>query len=878
VCVFVHRHPVEVAHSLRARTGLPLAYGMALWEKYNLMALAGARGLPRAVVGYDALMRDPVAGAARLRAELAALGVGPLRELRPEEVLGLVKPSLHRQQADGHADALASGGQIALHRAMGSGSASAFDGPLPALSATASEILRLVEAGMARSARPAEPEYVKPPPDPEVQRLLELGKDLEKLCRRTERAYRELAASRRWALANALAFKFDALSPESRLVALEPIEAARRALAANLGRPKKAAVVICVHNALEDVRRCLESVAAKTRDALVILVDDGSDEATRFYLEEFAATHPACHLIRHGVARGYTVAANAGLRAATQPYVVLLNSDTVVPEGWLDRLVAFGEANPGVGLFGPVSNAASFQSVPERYDAKGGWAINALPEGLSPDDMARLVELSAPPSHPRVPILNGFCFVIRREVFERVGYLDEETFPQGYGEENDFCLRAGEAGFELAVVADSYVYHAKSKSFGSERRAELSKSANEKLLAKHGAERVKAATGSLKDEPQLAALRASLGARLAARGAGERLLKVLFLMPMRAQPNGGIYSVVQEAAGMRERGVYAQIAVRDFHRQSFLDLFPGMPPGMFWSIGKKVEFDRYAGTFDVVVATIFTGVEMLERLAAANPGVLPAYYIQDYEPMFYRPGSSYHAEASASYTRVPGALRFAKTRWLCDAVRERHGGEMHKVVPSIDHGVYHPVGRRATEGVVTVCAMIRPGTPRRGARPTMEALAAAKGVFGDRMRAVIFGCGSDDPGFAGLRIGFEFENRGPLPREGVAELLRESDVFLDYSTYQAFGRTALEAMACGCAVAVPSAGGADEYAVDGENALVIDTADGAAMVDGVLRLVGDGALRARLASAGLATAARFTVGAAVESEIALFRSALERRG
>jgi hypothetical protein len=108
-------------------------------------------------------------------------------------------------------------------------------------------------------------------------------------------------------------------------------------------------VVVCVHNALDHAKACLESVVESGMPDRLILVDDGSGQETRAYLQEAARTTGAL-LIRNESALGYTRAANLGLTAGTSPFVCLLNSDTVVAPGWLDRLVACAEAHPSAGL------------------------------------------------------------------------------------------------------------------------------------------------------------------------------------------------------------------------------------------------------------------------------------------------------------------------------------------------------------------------------------------------------------------------------------------------------------------------------------------------------------------------------------------------
>jgi GT2 family glycosyltransferase/SAM-dependent methyltransferase len=243
-------------------------------------------------------------------------------------------------------------------------------------------------------------------------------------------------------------------------------------------------IIICVHNALEDVKRCLDSVVCHTRMPYsLILVDDGSNDETRAYLVSFADSQSAL-LIRNEQAKGYTFAANQGLKRSRSEYVVLLNSDTVVTPLWLDRMVACGESNAQVGLVGPLSNVASWQSIPEII-CDGDWAENRLPAGFSVADMGKLVGQYSARLYPRIPFLNGFCLMIKRGVLEQIGYFDEAVFGKGYGEENDFCLRARKAGWQLAIADDTYIYHAQSRSYSHERRKELSKQADVALATKH---------------------------------------------------------------------------------------------------------------------------------------------------------------------------------------------------------------------------------------------------------------------------------------------------------------------------------------------------------------------------------------------------------
>lgn len=177
------------------------------------------------------------------------------------------------------------------------------------------------------------------------------------------------------------------------------------------------------------------------------------------------------------------------MRASTAEFLVLLNSDTIVCEEWLDRLCQAMDRNEKIGVVGPLSNTASWQSIPELSDGSD-WAMNPLPKGVTVDKMAELVSKYSACIHPEVPLLNGFCLMIRKKALEQIGFFDEVNFGQGYGEEDDFNLRAEKKGWRKVVADDVYIYHAQSKSYSSERRYQLSHASGVRLHKKHGSETI----------------------------------------------------------------------------------------------------------------------------------------------------------------------------------------------------------------------------------------------------------------------------------------------------------------------------------------------------------------------------------------------------
>lgn len=619
-------------------------------------------------------------------------------------------------------------------------------------------------------------------------------------------------------------------------------------------------VVVCVHDALADVKGCLDSVVRHTRAPYrLVVVDDGSGDEARRYLEEFAEGQGAT-LLRNSEARGYTRAANQGLAAGTSPFAVLLNSDTVVTPEWLERLVGCAESDPAVGLAGPVSNCASWQSVPEVFDAAGDWNENPLEEGIPVDRMAALLRSDAAPVRPRLPFLNGFCLLVRRALLSEVGFFDEETFGRGYGEENDLCLRAAAAGWQAAVADDSYVFHSQSRSYSGERRQVLSRAAGEALNAKHGTDRVVRGVEACRASRELAAVRArARGAASRARRRDEARSRwegrrVLFVLPV-CDRGGGANVVLSEAAAMTRMGVDARVLNLEAFRPYFERSYPSPQVPVTWV--REEDVPAAARRFDAVVATAFSSVEWLLPLAGEGRPPALGYYVQDFEPLFFGEGTSDHRRALDSYGLVPGMRLFCKTEWNRDAVESRTGFPCSVVGPSYDFGLFRPVRPAPPPGPLRVAAMVRPETPRRQPRRTVEVLAEAKRLHGEKLDVVLFGADPADPAYLAMLPGdVPLRSAGRLDGPALASLLNDVHAFVDLSTYQAMGLTALEAMACGAAAVVPREGGASDFARDGESALFVDTGSPAACLGAVSRLVEEG-LAPRLAARGLEDAPAF---------------------
>ncbi|KAA0106193.1 glycosyltransferase, partial [Methylobacterium sp. P1-11] len=200
------------------------------------------------------------------------------------------------------------------------------------------------------------------------------------------------------------------------------------------------------------------------------------------------------HLVENATNLGFVRSVNRALGLRQGRAVVLLNSDAEVFGDWLDRLVAHaepqtapqagsgGEAGMGAGLpvgsVTPLSNNATICSYP-RFNAN-----NTMPLEIARPELDRMAaQVNCGRAVP-VPTGVGFCMYMTAAALDAVGDLDAEAFGKGYGEENDWCLRAIKAGFVNLLAEDVFVYHAGQISFGLDEGGEYVQG-QAALLAKH---------------------------------------------------------------------------------------------------------------------------------------------------------------------------------------------------------------------------------------------------------------------------------------------------------------------------------------------------------------------------------------------------------
>jgi len=238
-------------------------------------------------------------------------------------------------------------------------------------------------------------------------------------------------------------------------------------------------IVVPVYNAVDDLRRCVDAVLEHTGGSYrLVLIDDASTDArVGMYFEELARRAlPQLTLLRNPRNVGFTGTANRGL-TLSRADVVLLNSDAIVSARWLDRLARCAASHPSIGTITPFSNNAEIASFPRFCEN------NPVPDDEGAAAISEALAAAAVPTWPDLPTGVGFCLYVRRALIDAIGVFDT-AFGAGYGEENDFCLRAVSAGYRNVLADDVYVRHTGGRSFEG-RKTELGARNMKVLLERH---------------------------------------------------------------------------------------------------------------------------------------------------------------------------------------------------------------------------------------------------------------------------------------------------------------------------------------------------------------------------------------------------------
>lgn len=234
-------------------------------------------------------------------------------------------------------------------------------------------------------------------------------------------------------------------------------------------------IVIPIFNAYEYTVKCVQSVLLNTNNEdynLILINDKSTDKKIEEYLNELEYKKLNNVYILHNENNlGFVQTVNKGMKFSEND-VVLLNSDTEVTKNWLNKIKQAAYLNENTATVTPLTNNGTICSIPNYCED------NKLPENLSLDEYAEIIEKTSLKLYPDIPTAVGFCMYIKRNVINEIGLFDAKTFGKGYGEENDFCCRALEKGYTHILCDDTFIYHKGSTSFLGKKEEYIKKNLN----------------------------------------------------------------------------------------------------------------------------------------------------------------------------------------------------------------------------------------------------------------------------------------------------------------------------------------------------------------------------------------------------------------
>ena len=240
----------------------------------------------------------------------------------------------------------------------------------------------------------------------------------------------------------------------------------------------KVSIVLPIYNAADALKECLDSLVKCTPSCIkIIAINDASTDAEVSNVLNSFSSVQNLDVYTNDQNLGFSGTVNRGFSLANNADVIILNSDTVVSPGWVSNLKIKAYSNPKIATVTPLSNNAGPFSVAKQSSPRDSAQIQKLLNSIGCSEHFATTQ--------EMPTGHGFCLYIKSKAFEAVGYFDQDNFPRGYGEENDFCMRLKKRQLINTIDTKTYIYHAEAASFGSEKKASMVKEGRLKVDQLH---------------------------------------------------------------------------------------------------------------------------------------------------------------------------------------------------------------------------------------------------------------------------------------------------------------------------------------------------------------------------------------------------------
>lgn len=561
-------------------------------------------------------------------------------------------------------------------------------------------------------------------------------------------------------------------------------------------------IILPVHNALHIVKPCIEAVIARTHWPFrLTVVDDASDKVVSEELSRWMADNDYGEFIVNKTNKGFAATVNRGIRETSGEYIVFLNSDVIVTERWLTKMIMALKADPRNQIVCPATNNTAVVQIP-------------MAQGASYLSMNRVLEQFAVRAYPEI-MPTGFCFLFPRSLTDKIGLLDEGY--KNFGEETDFWFKAlsyldgsDYPRYRAVMADDTYVFHERGSSYsalGKEQHMAMRRTGPERF------HRIWPQFAGWKKtynpERVLGHLRQDIPAEFF--NLFQPSYRICWVVHSTAMC-GGMKYIADIVNRINEKGGDARVALIKRKPEGPVDILPELrcAPIVFDSP------EHFLGTFNrkvfgkgIVIAATSELVPVVAELAKTNDKMRPVLHVQSYEPDMVDK-EAHKRQLREMYKKLPHVI--SNSSWITKKLQEDGVEPFATIPPGVDLNLFYGRGRESGDDRPTVMVPLSKAYEYRGYTRGLfliqELEKIAKSGKMD-LRILVYGVDTIPIKSGAICL-------GGIAQTHLAALLgTEVDVFIDPSHEHSYGMPALEALASGATVVSWDNKGINEYLKDG---------------------------------------------------------------
>ena len=600
----------------------------------------------------------------------------------------------------------------------------------------------------------------------------------------------------------------------------------------------KCDVILPVYKAPEWVNLCVYAIFENTKPEdlnKVIIINDCDDELTKNCLQNIKKQYGnKIVLLQNEENLGFVKTVNRGLSVSTADCVLLQNSDCIISDNTIGKLIEHLKKDSKIGMICPLSSHSANITLP-------------IPEGFSYSQINKILEEHFLGKNFDACTVVGNCLMITRQCIEKVGVLDE-AYGTGYGEETDYQFKAMEKGFSAKVAIDTFVFHKAEVSFGTSKKKKERLAKNRELFFSRWGDVYSKELQKFQENDPIKYIHDHLP-----KDIWTPKIDTLFYIDGIVQNAGGVHVVVDLINYLSIKNESANIVFNLQYPYKEIMLFTPIAA----SHTKKLEVKR-------IVSTVWASTFAAKRLADQKKAKLLSF-IQGYEAYFEN--ASIYGKVETSYKMADNLI--AISPFLHDELEAVFDKKSLVAPTGINFNLLYNNSHKKNK-TPTITFILR-NNVMKGDWLTLDIIKRLNHYKKPlKINLVSMNENNSLPIIDNENIELTIHN-GPLARTEIYKLLQQSDLYVDTSLAEGFGLTALEAMAAGCVPIVSNSGGVNVYLENNKNGYLIkDSVNPNAYIKAIIKALSDQTELEKISKNAQTTSKGFNFQETIEEYISLF--------